>query len=89
VSNVLEVPTDRQLTDSEWAELHCRAFRNLEPAICDCTSMAKLAAQMMFAADDGSNRELIFAVAHVSELLTTLKADYYAARRGERQGDRL
>ena len=43
--------------------------------------MASLAAQMMFAADNGSNRELVFAVAHVSELLTTLKADYYAGRR--------
>jgi hypothetical protein len=44
--------------------------------------MAKIAAQMMFAKDDGTNRELVFAVAHASEMLTALKADYYAAYHG-------
>jgi hypothetical protein len=39
---------------------------------------------MVFAEDDGANRELVFAVAHVSEMLTALKANYYAAWRGVR-----
>src|SRR5260370_4073088 len=38
---------------------------------------------MVFAEDDGSNRELVFAVAHVSEMLTALKANYYAAWHGD------
>jgi hypothetical protein len=54
--------------------------------LCDCESMGKIAAQMMFAKDDGSNRELVFAVAHVAEMLTALKADYYARWHGEKRG---
>jgi hypothetical protein len=37
--------------------------------------MAKIAAQMVFAKDDGTNRELVFAVCHVFEMLTALKAN--------------
>ena len=85
MSNVVEFPTaDRPITESEVAELHSRAFRDLEPGICDCTTMAKIAAQMVFAEDDGTNRELVFAVAHVSEMMTALKANYYAAWHGEK-----
>jgi hypothetical protein len=40
----------------------------------------------MFTKDDGSNRELVFAVAHVAEMLTALKADYYARWHGEKRG---
>jgi len=84
--NVVEFPVaDRPITESQIDKLHSEAFRDLEPLICDCTSMAKIAAQMMFAKDDGTNRELVFAVAHVSEMLTALKADYYAAWHGEKQ----
>jgi hypothetical protein len=54
--------------------------------LCDCESMGKIAAQMMFAKDDGSNRELVFAVAHVAEMLTALKSDYYARWHGEKRG---
>jgi hypothetical protein len=67
-------------------KLHSEAFRELEPMLCDCESMGKIAAQMMFAKDDGSNRELVFAVAHVAEMLTALKADYYARWHGEKRG---
>ena len=85
MSNVVEFPTaDRPITESEVAELHSRAFRDLEPGIVDCTTMAKIAAQMVFAEDDGTNRELVFAVAHVSEMMTALKANYYAAWHGEK-----
>jgi uncharacterized paraquat-inducible protein A len=48
--------------------------------------MAKIAAQsvMEISTDD---RELVFAVAYVFEMLTALKTDYYAAWRGEKQRD--
>jgi hypothetical protein len=35
--------------------------------------MAKIAAQMVLVDDDGTNRELIFAVCHVSEMLDAFK----------------
>jgi hypothetical protein len=57
---------------------HAEAFRDLEPGICDCTTMAKIAAQIVFSANT-TDRELVFAVAHVSEMLDALKANYYAA----------
>ena len=41
--------------------------------------MAQIAARIVFAEYVGTNRELVFAVAHVSEMLTALKANYYAA----------
>src|SRR6266702_130578 len=56
MSNVVEFPTtDRPITESEIDKLHSEAFRDFEPGICDCTTMAKIAAQMMFAKDDGTN----------------------------------
>jgi hypothetical protein len=86
MSSIIEFPiADRPITEDETAKLHSEAFRDLEPRICDCTTMAKIAAQMMFAKDDGTDRELVFVVAHVSEMLTALKADYYAAYHGEKQ----
>jgi hypothetical protein len=86
MSNIVEFPiADKPITESEIAELHSRAFRDLEPGICDCITMAKIAAQMVFAKDDGTNRELVFAVAHVSEMLTALRANYYAAWHDEQQ----
>jgi hypothetical protein len=84
--SVIEFPAaDRPITESEIDKLHSEAFRDLEPEICDCTTMAKIAAQMVLAADDGTNSELVFAVCHVSEMLTALKANYYAAWHGEKQ----
>jgi hypothetical protein len=88
LSNVVEFPTaDRPITESEVDKLHSEAFRDLEPGICDCTTMAKIAAQFVIEADDGTNRELVFAVAHLSEMLTALKANYYAAWHGDKQRD--
>ena len=88
VSNLVEFPLpDRPVTESETDKLHSEAFRDLEPEICDCTTMAKIAAQMVLAADDGTDREFLFAVVHVSEMLTALKANYYAAWHGEKQRD--
>jgi hypothetical protein len=74
MSNIVEFPiADRPITESEVDKLHSAAFRDLEPGICDCTPMAKIAAQMVLAADDGTNREFLFAVAHVCDMLTALK----------------
>jgi len=42
---------------------------------------------MVLAEDDGTNRESLFAVAHVFEMLTALKANYNAAWHGEKQRD--
>jgi hypothetical protein len=86
MSNLVEFPiADQPITESEIDKLHSEAFRNLEPGICDCESMAKIAAHLMVSADDGTDRELVFAVCHVSEMLTALKANYYAAWHGEQQ----
>jgi hypothetical protein len=88
MSNIVEFPiADRPITESEVDKLHSAAFGDLEPGICDCTTMAKIAAQMVLAADDGTNREFLIAVAHVCYMLTALKANYYAAWYGEKQRD--
>jgi hypothetical protein len=80
MSNIVEFPLpDRPITESEIDKLHSEGFRDLESGICDCASMAKVAAQMMLRADDGTNRELVFAVVHVSEMLRAFRASYYAA----------
>src|SRR5882724_7498351 len=48
MSNLLEFPLpDRPITESEIAELHSRAFRDLEGGICDCATMAHIAAQIV------------------------------------------
>jgi hypothetical protein len=86
MSNIIELPLpDRPITEGEIAKLHSKAFRDLESGICDCTIMAKIAADMVIAADDGTNGELIFAVCHASEMLTALRANYYALWHGEKQ----
>jgi signal transduction histidine kinase len=85
MTNVVDFPlTDRPVTESEIDKLHSQAFRDLEPEICDCTSMAKIATQMVTEKDDGSDRELIFAVVHVLQMLDALKAGYYAAWHNEK-----
>jgi hypothetical protein len=85
MSSIIEFPiADKPITEAEIDKLHGDAFRDLEPSICGCESMAKIAAQivMNIRTDD---RELVFAVAHVSEMLTALKANYYAAWHSERK----
>jgi hypothetical protein len=76
---------DRPITESDIDRLYSEAFRDLESGICDCESMEKIAAQEMFSKYTGTDRELVFAVTHVSEMLTALKANYYAAWHGEKQ----
>ncbi len=81
-----EASAPRGESEAEVDKLHSEAFRDLEPRICDCVSMAKIAAQnvMNIRTEDS---ELVFAVAHVSEMLTALKADYYAFWHGEKRRD--
>jgi hypothetical protein len=84
MSNIVEFPlSDRPITEGELDKLHSQAFRDLESAISDSASMAKIAVQFVMEADNGTNRELVFAVAHVSEMLTALKTNYYAAWHNE------
>jgi hypothetical protein len=85
-SNIVEFPVaDRPITEGEISELHAKAFRDLEPRICDCVSMAKIAAQEAMSGYSGDNRELVFAIAHAFEMLEELKTHYYAAWHGENQ----
>jgi hypothetical protein len=62
---------------------HAAAFCDLEAKLCDCVSMARIAAQavMNIRTDD---RELVFVVEHASEMLEALKVDYYDAYHGEK-----
>jgi hypothetical protein len=81
MSNIVEFPiADRPITESEIDKLHSEAFRDLEPSICDCESMAKIAAQIAMNTKT-EDREL---VVHAMEMLTALKKNYYAAWHGER-----
>jgi hypothetical protein len=65
-------------------KLHSEAFRDLEGPICDCEIMARIAAQLMSNARSDDD-ELVFAVFHVSQMLTALKADYHARWHGEKR----
>jgi hypothetical protein len=86
--NVVKFPNEGA-TESEIDKLHSEAFRDLESGICNCATMAKIAAQMVtnMTIAEGANSELVFAVAHVSEMLSALKASYYAAWHSEKQRD--
>ena len=48
--------------------------------------MAKIAAHIALSANT-ADCELVFAVAHVSEMLDAFKANYYAAYHGEKRRD--
>ena len=82
---IVEFPTaDRPITESEIDKLHSEAFRNLEPGICDCACMARIAVQYAMNTRT-EDREMVFAVVHAMEMLTALKKNYYAAWHGEKQ----
>jgi hypothetical protein len=82
--NIVDFPlSDRPITEAEVDTLHSQAFRDLESRICDCVSMAKIAADAVMELKT-QDRELVFAVAHSFEMLNTLKVDYYAAFHGEK-----
>jgi hypothetical protein len=84
MSSIIEFPIAyKPITESEIDKLHSEAFRDLELGICDCESMAKIAAQIAMNTKT-EDRELVFAVVHAMEMLTALKKNYYAAWYGER-----
>jgi hypothetical protein len=86
MADVVKFPgasSDREIND-DGDRLHAEAFRDLEPG-SDCTTMAKIAAQVLSA--NTTDCELVFAVAHVSEMLDAFKANYYAAYQGEKRRD--
>jgi hypothetical protein len=74
------------ITDAEFEKVHSLAFRELEPLICDCVSMALIAAQAVqnIVTED---HEAVFAVTHSYEMLAALKKDYYAMWRGGKRRD--
>jgi hypothetical protein len=87
VSSVFEVPTDRQLTNGEWAELHSRAFRDLESKVCDIDRWAELARRLVLecACDRRSWRELelaVLVVERLSGLVGDFRHGYYRAWKG-------
>ena len=76
MADVVKFPgasSDREIND-DGDRLHAEAFRDLEPGICDCTTMAKIAAHIALSANT-ADCELV------------LKAHYYAAYHGEKRRD--
>src|SRR5260370_20598579 len=91
VSNIIEVPTDRQLTDGEWAELHSRAFRDLEGEVCDLDRMGEIANDLIMncsAREDGfHNLELAtFAVWQLAKMAKEFRTNYQKRWCGEKRG---
>src|SRR5450755_4938712 len=85
MSSIIEFPiADKPITESEIDKLHGDAFRDLETNLRDCVRMSGIAAELILRATP-EDRELAFAVVHAMEMLTALKANYYAAWHGERK----
>jgi hypothetical protein len=78
--SVVKFPSDKPpVTDVDPDDARrAKAYFDMEPHICDCATMAKIAAQFVVEADNGTNRELVFAACHLYEMLDALKARYYA-----------
>jgi hypothetical protein len=92
MSNVVEFPTtDRPITESEIAELHSRAFRDLEGEVCDLERMGQISQDLIVqcvARQDGY-RELelsSFAVTELAKMLRNFKDQYYKRWHGELTG---
>jgi hypothetical protein len=61
MADVVKFPgasSDREIND-DGDRLHAEAFRDLEPGICDCTTMAKIAAQIALSTNT-TDREVVF-----------------------------
>ncbi len=91
MSNLIEFPLpDRPITESEIAELHSKAFRDLEGEVCDLDRMGEIANDLIMNCapreDSYHNLELAtFSVSQLAKMLTAFKANYYAAWYGEKQ----
>ena len=77
--------TEPNINADDIEALHAEAFRDLENRLMDCVSMSKIAFDQI-CEHKTENRELVFAVAHMLELLEKLKKDYYASYADERLG---
>ena len=89
---IVEIPTaDRPITESERAELHSKAFRDLEGGVCDLERMGQIVQDLIVqcvAGEDG-NRELelsTFAVTQLAKMLRDFKDRYYKRWHGELTG---
>jgi hypothetical protein len=84
-------PPDHPITEGERAEIHSRAFRDLEGAVCDLERMGQIAQDLILqcvAGEDGY-RELelsTFAVAQLAKILRDFKDRYYKRWDGELTG---
>jgi hypothetical protein len=90
--NVVEFPpSDRPITESERAELHSRAFRDLEGGVCDLERMGQIAQDLIVqcvAGEDGyRDLELsTFAVTQLAKMLRDFKDQYYKRWHAELTG---
>jgi hypothetical protein len=79
MSNIVEFPTtDRPITECEIAELHSRAFRDLEGGVCDLERMGQIARDLIVqcvAGEDGyRGLELsTFALMQLAKMLRDFK----------------
>jgi hypothetical protein len=60
IADGVKFPGLRSDLNDDGDRCHEEAFRDLEPGICDCTTMAKIAAQVVLSANT-TDRELVFA----------------------------
>ena len=84
MSNIVEFPeSDRPMTESEIAELHGRAFRDLEPLICDCVSMAKMPLRRQGPTMRAITASWFLRSVTPPKCWKLSRTDYYAAWHGE------
>jgi hypothetical protein len=68
-------PRKPKATDGESAAQRAKAYRDLEPHLCDIVRMGEIAS-MLF--DDPDQGRFIFAVTHLDDMLREFRARYYA-----------
>ncbi|WP_439409774.1 hypothetical protein ACNJX9_17870 [Bradyrhizobium sp. DASA03076] len=57
---------------------HAEAYSKMEGPLHNCVLMARITANLMNDADDGSNDKLLFAVYHLEEMIESLEERYRA-----------
>jgi hypothetical protein len=80
-------PPPEGYSEEYIAKLHAAAFRDLEHDLCECVSISKIAADLVFDLDqrlrDGNISSEVFAASHLHNMLTNQKKRYYALWEGE------
>lgn len=87
--NVIEF-ADRESPPEDEDQRHAKAFRDLEPEVCDLDRLGEitegLMADVLDHPTDGRRFELAFLMAQkLAEALQQFKVDYYAAWYGKRE----